>query len=349
MSTGDQLEGLVLRRATRGDDPGMRALNAAVFANNPKQRAEVTRWQWWENPFGETLAWVWDDAGRVVAQTVAFCAAGAIGGEVCTFAFSVDSAVARTHQGRGLYSRLWAALARDVIEHGRVFLGYPNEESVRSVSRLGWTEVAQPNVYALVTSDRWLASRLGVPRFLARAGRSVASRLRRPRGDSAATAVGSVPEDLDELWGAVAGRWGNGVIRDRRWWRWRYDSHPDRPYRYLTVRDDGRLSAVAAVRPGHPLVGGRFHCILEMLALGEDPARAVVAALVDGVIADADGIALLALPGSPLEDAGVATGMRRVPARLHRPVRFGAVPHPTLLPDPAGVRWSVTWGDLDHL
>jgi predicted N-acetyltransferase YhbS len=341
-------EGLALRRATRADDVALRAINASAFSHNPKERAEITRWQWWENPFGETLAWVWEDAGRVVAQSVAFCVPGVIGGRSCTLACGADGAVAPSHQGRRLFTPMWAALARDSLEHGWPVIAYPNERSWRGVRRAGWIEVARPRVHALVRNDHWLAARLRLPRLVARAGLAVASRPQRPRRGLAVAVVDSVPDDLEELWNLVAPSWANGIARGESWWRWRYGGHPDAPYRYLAVRESDRLMAAAAMRARHELVGGRFHCLLELLAADDDAARAVVAALADGAVGEADGIALTAVAGSTLERAAIAAGMRRVPSRLHRPMRFGVVPDSTLLADPRTVRWSTAWGDLDH-
>jgi predicted N-acetyltransferase YhbS len=342
-------DGLVLRRADASEDAAIRRLNDAAFPDNPKTRADIVRWQWWDNPFGETLVWVWEDDGEVIAQYVAFCMPGLIGGRPCTLTNGVDAAVDPRYQGRGLFKPLSRALYDDCVAHDSPLLAYvSNPIAVRGISGAGWQEVARLRVLVLPLDDGWLGRRFHLPRPLAAAARHTAFR-QRSAGGLRAAVVDAPPDDIDTLWAAVAPRIPNGVARHGEWWRWRYAGHPDQPYRYLEVRRGGRLEAAAVTLPREDF-GGRFHYVLELLATDDAAARAIVAAVANGEVGPADGVALTAVPGSEHERTALAAGFRRLPVRLEpKPLHFGVVPHPTLAPAPASLQWSTSWGDLDHI
>lgn len=365
--------GLVFRPADRSDDESFRRLNAEVFPANPKTRPEITRWQWWDNPFGETIAYVWadEDDGTVVGQYLAYRMPGMLDGRPGRFSIGVDVAIARTHQGRGLFKALLDGVFGQATAEDTPCFSYPNEQSVRGAVAAGLCEVDQLRVRVLPLDDEWLAGRAHVPRAVAGLARKAVTGRRRTPGDLSVATPGEVPDDIDGLWAAVRHDHPWGVARHGGWWRWRYDQHPDRPYRLVTVRRSGTLVAAAAVRTRDDL-GGRFHCLLELLATDDDAARAVVTAIIDGAVdthptvlapgspaghreegyqnGRADGIALTTVPGSRLDHLGSAAGLWTIPGRLlPRPVHFGVVPHPTLIPDPSAVPWSTSWGDLDHI
>ncbi len=337
-----------LTRVGSEADAQMRDLVARAFPNNPKSDAAMTRWQWWDNPFGETLAWAWTDEGRVVAQYVGFCAPGLLGGTPCTLTLGVDAAVAPDYQGRRLFTPLSRALYDDANAHEWPLIAYPNDLSAAGIARAGWCEVARLRVFARPLNDRWLAGRAHAPRALVRVGRRLL--FAPPRRTGATVAVSdSVPDDIEALWSAVRARDHNGIARGEPWWRWRYDAHPARPYRFLAVRRGGHLVAAAATRIRAEL-GGEFVALLELLAVDDAAAAELMGAIEDGALGAADGVALTAIAGSTLARRARAAGLRGVPARWQpRPVRFGVVAHPTLVPEPAALEWSTAWGDLDHV
>ncbi len=364
--TVDDAADLVFRPADRSDDAELRRLNAEAFPANPKVRAEVTAWQWWDNPFGETIAHVWESDGRLVGQYVAYRMPATLGGEPGRIAIGVDYAIAPSHRGRGLGKPLLDACFGQATEEGTPFYSLPNQLSVGGATRSGLSVVAQLEVRVLPLDAGSLADLLRTAERIQQAG---------PAGRLAASAVGALgrlpiralvarprvapglsvevvddpPEDVDELWAAVARHHPWGVARHGGWWRWRYAEHPDRPYRLLAVRRGPHLVGLSAVVTRDDL-GGRFHCLLELLAVDEAAARAVVATLVEGAVGPADGIACTAVPGSRLSHLARAAGLLRIPPRvLPRPVYFGVVPHPAIVPDPTAVAWSTAWGDLDHV
>lgn len=328
----------------------MRAVIAAAFPDNPKQRGEITAWQYWDNPFGRTCAQVWEDDGRIVATYAAFPMPAVLGGWRVVAGNGVDAAVDPAYQGRRLFEPLARALYAEAGAAGMaVTLCFINNPlAIRGTTKAGWLEVGHLGVWVVALDDAWLGKRLHVPTLLAGGARRVGWNL--GSGPAAtAMAAGDVPEGLDELW-ARAGGVSTGVIRGQDWWRWRYGGHPDRPYTCLEVRRQGSLrgAAVATVRQAF---GGRFLYLLELVADGRDEARALARGAAElGRGQGAVGVALLALPGSRLAARAAEAGFRRVPRRLDpKPTSFGAVPNDAAYAHLRSLPWSVSWGDLDHV
>jgi GNAT superfamily N-acetyltransferase len=352
MSREPDTDGLVLREAGPADDAGLRRLNELAFPNNPKARADLTRGQYWDNPFGPTVALVWDDDGEVVAQYVACCVPGRLGGRDATLTIGIDAAVHPDHRGRRLFTPLSNALYERVTQLDRPLIAYPNEQSVRAIARAGWTEVANLRVRVLPMDPGWFSERFHLPRGMIAAATKVVT-MRPGRAGARRSHDVALEDDplgaVDEIWPRVAATQPWSIAKHAGWWRWRYLDHPDRPYRFLVARRNGQPRAVTAVRTREDL-GGRFHCLLELLADEPAAATAVVRAVADGALGPADGVALTAAPGSASDRLAARAGMLAPPSRLlERPIHFGVVPHPTLVPDPTAVSWSTTWGDLDHV
>jgi GNAT superfamily N-acetyltransferase len=337
-----------LRAATRADDAGMRAVIAAAFPDNPKQRAEVTAWQYWDNPFGASAAWVYEDDGRIVATYTAFPMPAVLDGTPALAGNGVDAAVDPAYQGRKLFAPLARALYAAAAEAGMAvticFINNPF--AIRGTTRAGWLEVGRLGVWVLGVDDAWLGHRAHVPPAVAGVARRAVWRL--GKGPTAERC--DLPDGLDDLW-RRAGGVTTGVIRDQRWWQWRYGDHPDPRYEYFEVRRPGGLAgaSVATVREAF---GGTFVYLLELLADDADAARAIGrAAQVYARSIGAAGVAIMGVPGSRLAERARQAGFVHLPARLDpKPTSYGAVPNDgTTWAHLARLRWSISWGDLDHL
>lgn len=336
-----------LRAATGDDDAGLRALFEACFPDSPKARADVLRWQYWDNPFATPVSWVYTDAGAIVAHYAGMPVPITVDGAPATGAVGIDAATAPTHRGLGLFESLARAVYDDGGRRGMpVTLCYPNANSLRGFVKAGGHPVGALRTFVLPVDDAWVAQRFHLPRI-------VASMMRRAAfgrvGRDDARPVDNTPDGLDELWAAVAPASPNGIRRDAAWWRWRYDRHPDQPYaRYEVRRDDGRLAGAAATVV-HDDFGGRFVYLLELLTLDRDAARALVGAIVDdhpGV----SGLATVGLDGSPVAVAARRGGLRPLPRRIEpKTLNFGIADNTGTRADLASAPWSVAWGDLDHL
>lgn len=346
--TAPREDGLVLRAVGPDEDEGLRAVIAEAFPDNPKARAAITRWQYWDNPFGSTRAWVWDDGGRIVATYIGYPVPVVLGGQPGTAAIGVDAAVLPSHQGRGLFTPLSRALYADCGVHGMpLTICYPNANSTAGITKAGWLPVARLRTLVAPFDDAWLAERFCLPRPAARLVRAAAFATGSARG-LVAIEVAAPPPDVEALWGRVAPTVTYGVVRDQAWWRWRYSGHPDAPYRFFEVRRGGELVG-AAVTLEREAFGGTFLNVLELLT-AEVPAARALRAAIGRAAGAAAGAALVAVPGSPLDALAVRAGFRRLPRRLEpKPLMFGAVRNTPGSPDPTTVGWSVAWGDLDHL
>lgn len=338
----------LLRPAGADDDEALRALFAECFPDSPKTRPEIMRWQYWDNPFGAPVSYVHEDAGRIVSHYAGMAVPILFGGAAATGAVGIDAATAPSHRGRGLFESLARAVYYDGgPAHGMpVTLCYPNDNSLRGFLKAGGHEVGRLRTFVLPLDDAWVASRFHVPRAVARAVRAAAFRV---GGPASAVRVEHVPDDVDALWSHVAVASPYGIRRDTAWWRWRYDAHPDRPYRLYEVRDGTTLTGAAAALLRDDF-GGRFAYLLELLADGPAAARALVAAVADDVGREASGIVTTGLEPSPVATAARHAGLRPLPRRLEpKPLHFGVADNTRGHPDLAAHPWSVAWGDLDHL
>jgi GNAT superfamily N-acetyltransferase len=315
------MDGVRLRRAGPADDAGIRGLLAAVFPANAKADGAVLRWQYWDNPFGEVVSWVWDDRGQIVCHWACVPIPMVLGGRRVVGCKTADAATLPAYRGRGLFAALGRQLFADAAARGfPVAITHPNPNAARGVEQAGAQLVAR------------------VPAFV-RAPLLV----RRPRAQRVATP----PDGLDELWGRAGAQVRNGVARDAAWWGWRYGQRPGGGYRIAAFREGTRLRG-AAVGVERRVRGVPVLFVLELLVDADEVAADVVAALLRGE--RLAGAVTVALPGSPVAGAVRAAGFRRLPQRLEpRLLRFGVADLTRTAPDLARRPWSIAWGDLDHL
>jgi hypothetical protein len=340
---------LRLRRAGPDDDAGIRGVIAAAFDDNPKTDIALTAWQYWDNPFGESCAWVWEDGDQIVACYVAFPLPVLLEGRMALGSSGVDAALHPEYQGRRLFRPLAEALYADCGTHGmEITLCFAtNPAALKGIASAGWIAVDELRLWVMALDDAWLAQRFRVPSPLAAAARWAVFD---PRPGPAAGEAAQTPNGVDTLWETTAATIRNGVARNEMWWRWRYDARPGGAYRFFEDRRQGRLVG-AAVTTIREAFGGRFAYVLELMAEDDRSARAVGRAVASAARRDgAAGLALLALPGDRVEHWVRQAGFRRLPRRMvPRPTWYGAVRNSAGAPDPAHTSWSFRWGDLDHL
>ncbi|HEX5265308.1 MAG TPA: GNAT family N-acetyltransferase, partial [Acidimicrobiales bacterium] len=237
-------ESVRVRAAGREDAGGIRELLGLSFSGNPKARADVMDWQYWDNPFGAARSWVAEAEGRIVAHYAGICLPGVLEGRPATLAMGVDAATDPGWRGLGLFEQLARAVYLDCGQAGMpVTYCLPNPNSLRGFQKAGGRDVGRARVLVAPLDDAWFGQRIRMPR--PGAGTVARAVFRRPRAVEAQV-VGAPPAGLDELWGAVAGRWQFGVARSADWWRWRYSQRPERPYLFAELRRAGRLVAAAA-------------------------------------------------------------------------------------------------------
>lgn len=342
-------EDIRLRAAGPEDADAIRAVLAASFAGNAKTDPAILAWQYWGNPFGPPRSWVAESEGRIVAHYAGACLPAQVDGSRATIAIGIDAATDPGFRGLGLFEQLARAVYADAGQAGHpVTYCLPNPNSLRGFRKAGGQDLGRARVLVAPLDAVWLAHRFHLPPQLAR----TAVRGLRVRKGGGAEVVRSPSPDLDGLWTAVAPAHGNGVRRDLSWWNWRYRDRPRDPgYVLLETRRAGRLAGAAALLLRGDL-GGPMLCLLELLALDPAAARAIVshAATAVAPALGAVGLATTALPGTPLERWARSSGLRRLPSRFEpAPMHVGLVDNLGTNPDITRHRWSLAWGDLDHI
>lgn len=338
------MTGLRLRRGDRSDTEGIRALLQSAFPENPRTDPDVLRWQYWENPFGDAVVWVEEANERIVGNIARIPVPVVIGGRREQGVISVDSATAPDLRGRGLHSRKRDASNADTCRRGFV-VGFHYQGPGSPLPRGDAPSVGPVGHYMLPIDAAWLARRLRLPRPLAG---SVVRWAVKGRSGVRATQVETVPEDIEHLWSVMEEKLPFGIVKDEAWWRWRYEGHPHKPYRYFAAREAGELVGAAAVRVRR--VGeAEFAYVLDLLAATGTAASGVlreVARAHDGVAA----VSFRARPRTFGAELAKQAGLHRLPRRwepspitLH--VRDACGNRPELLRHP----WNVGWGESDHL
>jgi len=345
MAVGD----IRIRPASAHDAAQIRVVLGGAFSGNPKTDPAVMAWQYWDNPFGPARSWVAEAEGRVVAHYAGIALPGVIGGVPATLALGIDAATDPAFRGLGLFEQLARAVYADAGSAGMpVTYCLPNPNSLRGFQKAGGQDLGRARALVAPLDGDWLAQRLHLPGPLGRLARAP---FRLSRGDGARVVDGP-PPDLDDLWERLAPDYGNGVRRDGAWWDWRYVRRPvDAGYVFVEARRAGRLTGAAVARCRTDL-GGPMLCVLELAAEDDRAARDLVGRLASTAAGPlgAVGIATTALAGTPIYRSARAAGLFPLPRRLEpAPMHVGVVDNRSGLPGLAQQRWSLAWGDLDHI
>ena len=166
-------------------------------------------------------------------------------------------------------------------------------------------------------------------------------------------ALGPLPSagELDRLWEEVRSGLGAAVVRNAAYLSWRYGRTSDPPYRFVTVREAGRLVGLGVVREPRLSGDARLHGIRvatlsDAIFSVDRPGIGVAIALAAARAArDSGGDALLASASHPVLDHALKrAGYLSFPGNLHFHLRPGA--EGASLPEEAG-RWWMTRGDSD--
>jgi GNAT superfamily N-acetyltransferase len=301
-----------------------------TFNGNAKTDPAVMRWQYWDNPFGGCVGMVIEDGGRIISHSTAFCVDAQMRGERTKITIGADGATDERFRRRGLSVRLWIGMIAELRKEGVVAtFGFPGRHTANPRTLLN------------------LAPPIPV-RLFARPLRGVlrpAARSLRREGEGDGREIDVVPSDIDSLWERVSPSLPFSVVKNRTWWTWRFDRHPQRPYRLFEVREDGNLTAVAATRE-RTSRGRAVECIVELLAVDDGAARTVVGAVARAT--GANGLAFKAPVHAPQARWARAGGLRLVPRRLE-PDAMNLLAQfydkPSLVNEP----WSVTWADTDYI
>jgi len=239
----DSRRNVTLRAYRAGDEVEIvEAFNRVFAAVDPgfvPRSLASWRWEFASNPSGFS-AWIAEaEGGRIVGQYAALVQPVLLDGEPATFLHGVDSmtdpAYRRSLGKGGLFARLGNAF----LDHhggsppGRVpvIWGPP----VPAAWRIGKARIR----YVLIRTQLKLVLEPGELRGVTRSGERVE-----------VEAVDAFPEETGELFRRAARPHGAIVVRDKGRLDWRFLQHPERTYRVLVARREGRLVGCAVTRVG---------------------------------------------------------------------------------------------------
>ncbi|GAB2770311.1 GNAT family N-acetyltransferase [Salinimicrobium soli] len=139
---------MTIREASHHDIPQiLRVLKASLGETSSKKTGEVWRYKHVNNPFGESLVLVAEEAEEVVGVR-AFMRWKWQKGEQTFSAFrAVDTATHPNHQGKGIFKKLTLKALEIGKERGDHFVfNTPNAQSKPGYLKMGWKEVGEIKV-----------------------------------------------------------------------------------------------------------------------------------------------------------------------------------------------------------
>ncbi|HEY3923211.1 MAG TPA: GNAT family N-acetyltransferase [Acidothermaceae bacterium] len=339
----------VLRRGSEADATGICQLLARTFPDNAKSDEAILRWQYFGSPYGDPVIVVMDADAEIVGAYTSIRYPAKVDGEVTQVGLGIDAAIDRSHQARGNFGPMASALYAATGEAGMpLTVCYPNKNSVKGIGRVGWQEIGLLRTHLMPLDAGFYAKRIGLPRFAVTiAGWGV--RLSLPTIGYDVSESHEPEADVDAVWTALEPAVRNGVIRDRRWFQWRYADRPGpNVYRYFAVRRRGELCGVA-VTTVREQDGADFVFLLELLATNAAAGRSLVHEIAKSAGSVA-GVILATLPGTSTSELAKRSGLRLVPQRFEpKQLHFGVVDNVNLEHDRRAERWTLGWGDLDHV
>lgn len=139
---------MIIRKAEVGDIPKIVALlQSALGEGKIPKSAKLWRWKHLENPFGPSLVFVAEELGEILGVRAFLQWSWINEGKEYQALRAVDTAVHPNYQGKGIFSRLTAALAEEARISGYHFIfNTPNEKSLPGYLKLGWEKLGKVEV-----------------------------------------------------------------------------------------------------------------------------------------------------------------------------------------------------------
>jgi Acetyltransferase (GNAT) domain len=295
-----------LRQAREDDVDGLTALHGRVFGR-PISRAHWL-WKLGRRRGPTPNVWVAEAEGRLVFQYAGIPTRVFHSGTACWAMVSVDTMTDPDYRRRGLLTKVAEVFARWGEAGVAYVMGLPNEQWGSRIGALGIVPVAELRWWV-----RWLdpvalaTGRAAPPRagtLRSRAPDEGTPVRTEPAGGAIEVGPIGDPSPFDDLWRRTG---EEGVVRDAAWVRWRYlEAVP--PWSVLGARQAGHLLGGIAFRLD---ASGRHASgiVGEAVATSFPVLRRLLAACCIQLRgAGASRVALLAQPGTMLEEAALATG-----------------------------------------
>ncbi|SIS53525.1 GNAT family N-acetyltransferase [Belliella pelovolcani] len=139
---------MIIRKAEVGDIPKIVALlQLALGEGKIPKSTTLWRWKHLENPFGPSLVFVAEEHGELLGVRAFLQWSWVNEDKEFQALRAVDTAVHPNHQGKGIFSKLTAALAEEArIRRYHFIFNTPNEKSLPGYLKLGWKKLGKVGV-----------------------------------------------------------------------------------------------------------------------------------------------------------------------------------------------------------
>lgn len=134
-----------IREANENDIPGiLNVLKASLGETSSKKTEEVWRYKHIDNPFGESLVLVAEEAGIIVGVRAFMRWQWQKGEKVFSAFRAVDTATHPEHQGKGIFKKLTLKALELGKQRGDHFVfNTPNNQSKPGYLKMGWRELGK--------------------------------------------------------------------------------------------------------------------------------------------------------------------------------------------------------------
>lgn len=257
-----------IRPALSSDTPEiLRLLSNSLGWMPDENHAALFSWKHEQNPFGRSLAWVAEEAGRIVGFRTFLRWDFERDGDVVHAVRAVDTATHPAHRGKGVFSRLTLHSLEELRRAGIAFVfNTPNKQSRPGYLKMGWRTLGRVPTMARPRSLTAIA-RMGRARTAADLW-SVPTTAAVAAGEALADTMG-----VDRLLGLQR---PSSVLRTRRspqYLRWRYAALPSLFYRAYLM-NSGPVKGMALFRLRSR--GGALEAVIgDVLVPGRDPRQII--------------------------------------------------------------------------
>lgn len=307
------------RRASRADRDAILALRSECFADDDPEKRDPRFWDW---AFAERgVPFVAEEGATVVSHFGLVAMPMTVGGRALRAALALDAMTAASRRNAGIYTRLVQHAIEETRDEFDLLFAFQIRRSVLgAMLRSGWKVSARLPV--LVKPLRVTAF------FTSRTGND---------------ALEVLDESACEEMAALASSGGNAgaVLRSSDWIRWRYFRNPAVTYRVIGTRHAGALASWIVTRRTH-LRGYDTVAVVDVAGSDSKTVRTLIR----------DAMRAPDARGATFGAALVSSGHRYLPLFLScgflpSPHVFRLLTHTTV--DLVAARWSLLWGDTDHL
>ena len=235
---------------------------------NKKHKRLIWDWQFGQSPFGRPFRQVIaGHKGRIIGFNGVMPIDVIYAGTVIPGLWSCDFFVHRAHRGQGVGRRMKEKL----IGQSQLILSLGiSDQASALLLKMGWRESREVRVYAKVrTSDSLKDSALNRVQRISQMCHPTPG-----RDHVQVDITRHLPsaEQIDKLWARVGARYGKAVCRTGRYMHWRFGMHPLAEYQFLTLKENGHLVGIAALRES----GSTLHLVDYVGVLERPPVLAAL-------------------------------------------------------------------------